>query len=347
LALFYDHSTGKVKKMTAGGQSPEMARIYENVKDKDETVWGCIARIIEQHAPKSIGINISSNFGFCDGLNKTLYESLFECLKPEFRERLCSAEELSVRWLQRVTKKETELMRVLVGATQDIVKMCFSREYVKPGITKTSDIEWDMRNIISQLGFDYWFGPDVDLQRKAGTSTRMFDTVIEEGDLLHCDIGIIGKYVRLHTDIQWLAYVKKQGEEHAPVGISELLTLGNKFQDIAAGNFKDQLSGNEVFLNSIRQAMDEGLKPMLYSHPLGTFGHGAGPTVGLYDNQVFVKGSGERPVENNTCYALELNICSSVPEWGGQEVYAYLEEDIYFEVRAGFINGRQTELIEI
>jgi Xaa-Pro aminopeptidase len=175
----------------------------------------------------------------------------------------------------------------------------------------------------------------------------MFDTVIEAGDLLHCDIGIIGKYVQLHTDIQWLAYVKKQGEEHAPKGIAELLALSNRFQDIAACSFKNQLSGNEVFVNAIKQAKDEGLQPMLYSHPLGTFGHGAGPTIGLYDNQVFVKGSGERPVENSTCYALELNISSCVPEWNNQEAFAYLEEDIYFDEKADFISGRQTELIEI
>ena len=34
-----------------------------------------------------------------------------------------------------------------------------------PGKTTTTDIEWCMRSIINELGYRYWFGPDVDLQR--------------------------------------------------------------------------------------------------------------------------------------------------------------------------------------
>lgn len=347
LAFYYEPSEGKVKRMSLGTQSPEMSNFYENVKGKDESIWECIGRIIEQYKPRRIAINKSNTYGFCDGISATLYDSLMNCLKPEYQERLCSGEDVALRWLQKVTDRELELMRVLVDVTQDIIKMSFSKDSIRPGITSTDDIEWLMRSRITQLGFDYWFGPDVDLQRKGGSSTRMSKTVIEPGDLLHCDIGIIGKYIQLHTDMQWLAYVLKPGEEYVPKGLIELLSCGNRFQDIVASNLKDQLSGNEVFANAIEQAKKEGLKPMLYSHPLGIFGHGAGPTIGLYDNQGFVKGSGERTVENSTCYALELNICDHLKEWDNQEVFIYLEEDIYFNKKVSFINGRQTEFIVI
>jgi hypothetical protein len=36
-----------------------------------------------------------------------------------------------------------------------------------------------------------------------------------------------------------------------------------------------------------------------------------------------------------------------LPEWDNQEVFIYREEDIYFNEKVSFINGRQTELIEI
>jgi hypothetical protein len=175
----------------------------------------------------------------------------------------------------------------------------------------------------------------------------MSESVIQYGELLHCDIGITGKYIRLHTDMQWIAYVRKPGEEHAPKGIATLLSSCNRFQDIVMSNFEARLTGNELFSNAIEQAKKEGLKPMLYTHPLGTFGHGAGPLIGLYDAQGFIKVRGERPVENNTCYALELNISGNLPEWDKQEVFIYLEEDIYFDKNAAFINGRETELMEI
>jgi hypothetical protein len=164
---------------------------------------------------------------------------------------------------------------------------------------------------------------------------------------MHCDIGISGKYIKLNTDLQWIAYVRRPGEEHAPKGLAKLLADCSRFQDIVTTNFKEQLTGNELFRNSIEQAKKEGLKPMLYTHPLGTFGHGAGPLIGIYDNQGFVEVKGERPVESSTCYALELNISGSLPEWDNQEVFMYREEDICFNEKVSFINGRQTNLIEI
>ena len=69
---------------------------------------------------------------------------------------------------------------------------------------------------------------------------------------------------------------------------------------------------------------------MSYCHPIGVFGHSAGPCVGLFDNQAFVPGHGEYVMHDDTCYALELNITQAVPEWGGQDVCMMLEETIAF-----------------
>ena len=77
-------------------------------------------------------------------------------------------------------------------------------------------------------------------------------------------------------------------------------------------------------------ARSEGIQAMSYCHPIGTFGHSAGPCVGMYDNQGFVPGHGELVMHDDTCYALELNIAQKVPEWDDQLVYMYLEETIAF-----------------
>ena len=45
----------------------------------------------------------------------------------------------------------------------------------------------------------------ISLQRKGSSVSRMFHEVIQPGDLLHCDIGLNGRYVHLHTDMQWAA----------------------------------------------------------------------------------------------------------------------------------------------
>jgi hypothetical protein len=86
----------------------------------------------------------------------------------------------------------------------------------------------------------------------------------------------------------------------------------------------------------------EGLTPCVYSHPLGFHGHGAGPTIGLYDHQEGVPGRGDYELRENTCYAMELNVKAPVPEWDGQIVTAALEEDMAFTGgKVRFLDGRQ------
>lgn len=344
--LFFRDKTGRVRKLSAGPQSPRMSGMYENVKDKDETVWDCIARVIAQCDPARIAVNQSDHYGFCDGISATLRDSLTGCLPQKYAQRVCSGEDVAVAWLQITTDLERSLMQVLVEVTQDIIQYAFSPQHISPGVTTTIDVEWVMRDCISQLDFIDWFGPDVDLQRRGGQSSRLSETVILPGDLLHCDIGMVGKYVQLHSDIQWMAYVRREGEAHAPQGLCQMLALGNRFQDIVTAHFREGQTGNQIFSQSVEAAKAEGLHPMLYSHPLGTFGHGAGPTIGMYDNQSgFVAGSGERRLPNRTCYALELNIQAPLPEWDNQPVFAYLEEDIWFDQTVEYLHGRQTQLM--
>ena len=110
---------------------------------------------------------------------------------------------------------------------------------------------------------------------------------------------------------------------------------------------KEGGSGNEIFMTAVQRAKDEGIQPMLYTHPLGTFGHGSGPTIGLYTNQGIVPGNGERPVEDKTCYALELNVYDDVKLWEGQQVFMYLEEDICKDGRVEYLDGHQERLLLI
>ena len=340
-------STGLIRRMAVGMHSPEMSQIYENVQGEDETVWEAAGRMVAELAPENIAVDRSFLYGFCDGLSSTLYENLKEAVGEAYASRICDGEELTVRWLQRVSPLEKETMRILTSVTHDIVDYTFSGEFVKPGVTTTTDIEWCMREMISSLGYSYWFGPDVDLQRKGSNVSRMFHEVILPGDLIHCDIGLNGLYVHLHTDMQWVAYILKEGETKAPAEFEVLFDKGNRFREIVMEELKEGVSGNEVFASSVQRAKDEGICPMLYTHPLGTFGHGSGPSIGQYGNQGFLPGTGERPVEDKTCYALELNVYDDVALWEGQQVFMYLEEDICKDGKVEYLDGHQEKLLLI
>ncbi|WP_346937197.1 hypothetical protein [Clostridium sp.] len=99
LAFYYDKKSKKVRKMMFGSHSPIMNSIYENVQNKDENCWQGLKRIIDEINPKSIAVQESKNYGFCDGLISSLYKELIKSLSESQRSRICNAENLSVKWL--------------------------------------------------------------------------------------------------------------------------------------------------------------------------------------------------------------------------------------------------------
>jgi hypothetical protein len=159
---------------------------------------------------------------------------------------------------------------------------------------------------------------------------------------LHVDFGLT--YLRLNSDQQQHAYVLRAGETSAPDYLVQALAKGNRLQDILTTNFKTGRSGNELLQLSLQQAKAEQLAGSIYSHPLGHHGHGAGPTIGMWDAQQGVAGSGDYPVTANTAYSIELNVAVDIPQWGNS-IRVMLEEDGYFDGQTfHYFNDRQTEL---
>jgi len=115
------------------------------------------------------------------------------------------------------------------------------------------------------------------------------------------------------------------------------MRLANRLQDILVGEFREGRTGNEVLAAALGKARAEGLRPSIYSHPLGYHGHAAGPRIGLAE-------MGDYPLYADTCYAIELNVTAVVPEWGDQEIQLALEQDAVFTSKGvRFLEGRQTE----
>jgi hypothetical protein len=84
-------------------------------------------------------------------------------------------------------------------------------------------------------------------------------------------------------------------------------------------------TGNEILASILERGSAEGLRPTVYSHPVGPYGHGSGTMFGMTEKQEFVPGTGEHPLHANTVYAMEFSVAGDVPEWGGVEVSMGLE----------------------
>ncbi len=309
--------------------NPRLSSFYKQAYDpKTQDQFKAIKELIVKLNVKNVGVNISDDCAQADGLSKYLFDKLTETIPGV---TLNSAHDLSIRWLSTRTIKELEMYPKIYSIAMGVLEDAYTTNVITPGVTTTTDVEWYIMQKINELGLDAWFAPDVDLQRKGSSEQRMSGVVIQEGDLLHTDMGLT--YLGgLHTDTQRLAYVLKrsEGETEIPEGILKGFAVGNRFQDIVIENMKTGLTGNDILASSLKQASEENVRATLYTHPIGLYGHGAGPSIGMWDNQEFVKGHGEEILYPNTCYALELNIVEKVSEWDNQDVCFMLEETVAY-----------------
>ncbi len=319
-------------------------------KEEQPDQWKALVKIIEKRNPEKIGINTSEYFNIADGLVKTDYDAFKKVLPPEFEEKLVSAEGLAVAWIETRTEQEMELYNTLVEVTHDIIDEAFSSAVIEPGKTTTEDVVWWMRQKVTDLGLSTWFHPTIDAQRNEeelkshiySFSKGEDSKVIYPGDLVHCDFGI--SYIGLNTDCQQHAYVPKKGETEVPKYLIDAFKKGNRVQDIFTGNFEEGRTGNETLLSSLNEAKNEGLRPSIYTHPLGTYGHSAGTTFGMWDSQGGVPVNGDYPLHLNTVYAIELNTTVFIEEWN-RDIRIMLEEAGFFGPEGfRYVNQRQEQI---
>lgn len=356
ILLFYrDKAKNTIEKLAVARYN-----VGENIqsawdKEKEPDQWKRLIALIEERNPKKIGLNYSKDHNIADGLDKTDYDEFMQYLPKKYHSRVGTAEQLAVRWIETRTEREMVIYNQLVDITHDIIAEAFSEKVITPGITTTTEVEWWMRQKVTDLGLETWFHPTVDVQRTSeelvghlySFSGRPDDTVILPGDLLHCDFGIT--YLRLNTDCQELAYVLRPTEKAAPKYLVDAFKDGNKVQDFLTGNMIKGRTGNEILAKALAEAEAAGLRPAIYTHPLGFYGHSAGTTIGMWDSQGGVmKDDGENyPLNPNTVYAIELNTTVNIPEWKRDIRIMFEEAGFYGNDGFRYVNGRQTELLLI
>jgi Xaa-Pro aminopeptidase len=319
-----------------------------------ESQWAALRRFVDQAAPRTIGVDSSPVFAHADGLSHTEHGLLVQALGPH-ADKLVSAEQLAVGWLETRLPEEIAAMHAMNRLVHQVIDEAYSPAVITVGETTALDVAWWIRQRFADLGVDGWFQPTVGLQRagspladERGTVVPSvpWDAVIEPGDLVHCDVGL--STLGLMTDTQRNGYVLRPGETEAPAGLVAALATGNRMQDLTTAALQPGRTGDEVLAAARAAAAAEGVDGDVYSHPVGVHGHGAGPAIGMWDQQDGVPGAGSAPVHTDTVWALELCVRVPVPEWDGQLVRMALEQGIALTARGvEYLDQRQTELILI
>jgi hypothetical protein len=351
IVFYYNPATKTYKKLAVArykvGNTIEAA--WDQAKFPNQ--WDQLNNIVATLKPTTIGLNYSTDFGHADGLDLTDYQELTKAVKLPQGASFVSASNLGVAWLETRTQREMEFYTQVNSITHKIIEEGFSSKVITPGITTTDDLVWWFRQKLNNIGLDTWFHPSVDVQRNDSANFDHLKTFSKEldnnrtilaGDLLHVDFGI--KYLRLNSDIQEHAYVLKPTETDAPAYLKEGLKTANRLQDILTTNFKLNRSGNQILKAALDQAKAENIVASIYTHPIGYYGHASGPTIGMWDMQNGVPGSGDYPMYKNTCYSIELNASVLIKEWN-KNVRFMLEQNGHFDgTTFYYIDGRQTSL---
>jgi Xaa-Pro aminopeptidase len=317
--------------------------------DKKKLQFESLANFIKRRDPKKIGINTSSNWAFGDGLSAALMKKLEDALGPVLSSRFVSAENLCVGWLESRSPMELSAYRHICGIAHDVIQEFFSNEVITPDITTPDDVVWWIREKFRDLKLDTWFQPSISIQRRKSEVSLYDDdrSVIRRGDLLHCDVGI--RYLGMCTDMQWQAYVCKLGEEDAPEGLKEALDRANRVGKIFMNEFQYGKTGQEITDRAMEIAVNDGLRPLIYSHPVGFHGHGAGCQLDARPLGRAPEGIEKQmkyPLYYNTVYAIEFSSTTSVPEWDGQDVRIGFEENgVFTKAGCKWVDGHQIDLL--
>ena len=333
--VFTDQGEKGIERLALGGGSN--GGVYQVYRDPEvenrelwgESQWATLRKLIAQRDPKNIAVNISSTHAFSDGLSAGEYEKLQQSLGAEYSKRLIRAENLPLEYISIRLPEMLPTYKQMMEIVHSIIRRAFSSEVIKPGKTTNQDVVWWMRQQVNNLGLGTWFQTTVDVQRKgSGIPNNLAEDapiVIQRGDVLHCDFGIVA--LGLATDTQHMAYVLRAGETDAPAGIKKALANTNRMQDILMETMKPGRTGNEVLAAAIATMKAERINGTFYTHPIGDHGHGAGPLIGLWDHQEGVPGRGDVKLLPNTWHSIELGSRTAVPEWGGAELSVAQEED--------------------
>ena len=343
--VFFDRGGDRgVERLAIGGSS--QGDLYQVIRDPAAAIgtagttrraaepfgpeqWKLVTPIVTERDPRSIAVNISHTHAFSDGLTVGEWEQLQEALGEKYRARVVRQELLPLQFIEERLPEMLRPYRRMQELVHQIIATAFSNQVITPGTTRTADVVWWLRQRVNDQGLGSWFQPTVSVQRRGSELSDSANPLILRGDVLHVDFGLVA--FGLATDTQHMGYVLREGETAAPAGLRAALARAQRLQELLLDEMKTGRTGNEVLRATLARMRAEGINGSVYTHPIGAHGHGAGPTIGLWDRQDGVPGRGDVPLRPNTWFSIELQATTPVPEWGGQPVRMAMEEEAYLD----------------
>ncbi len=337
LFVFIDGGAQGLKKYAITGYTEEnLARFFDAPTTEPRPAAPTLRALYEQWKPATIALGIQGRRGQTRSLGYDAYQFIADAVGPDGTKKFMSASDLVEEYLDTRLPDEMEHYRTAVSVTEAIVKRALSPEVISPGRTTVGDVRRHLYDAIWMAGVRTWFQPDLRVQRAGGdiATSRGFlavapeSIVIEPGDVVHIDFGI--SYMGFDTDWQKMAYVLKPGETDAPPGLRQAMANTNTLQDaLMLRHSRPGLTGGAVFRATMSEMKEKNIEAMVYSHPIGTQGHGLGAGIDFRAANRSDTTALNSRLRLGSYISIELNTATPVPEWGGKKVFVMMEDDAH------------------
>ncbi|HMS40791.1 MAG TPA: M24 family metallopeptidase [Pyrinomonadaceae bacterium] len=345
--IFIDNGSEKLERIAIVRYAEERLKNHYQMisvsRDKlGETLRGTIAK----YNPQTIALNMGGTRGQQNGLSHASYKMLAETLGAETEKKFVSAANFLTEFFDTRIAEEAAHYRNAVLVTDILTRRAFSNEVIMPGKTTVGDVRWWFLQQINNLGLKTWFQPDLRVQRQSKTtatnqqflSVAAESLVLERGDVIHIDCGL--DYMGFSTDWQKHGYILKKGERDVPAGMKTALKNTNALQDAIFKFARAGMTGTEVYDAAMAEMKRQNIEAMIYSHPIGTHGHGLGASI---DFRRAIGSSPDR-IRLGSYMSIELNTSTVLPEWNNQKITMMAEDDAFMtENGYEFFRPRQTE----
>ena len=335
--VFVDGGDQGLKKFAITGYTEEnLSRFFDAPTTEPRPAGPTLRALYDTWKPQTIGLGISGRRGQTRSLGHDAYLFIADAVGPEGAAKFVSASDLIEEYLDTRLTDEMEHYRAAVAVTEAIVKRALSPDVITAGRTTVGDVRRYLYDALWSAGVRTWFQPDLRVQRASGdiATSRGFlavapeATVIEPGDLVHIDFGI--SYMGFDTDWQKMAYVLKPGEDAPPPGLRAALANTNTLQDaVMLRHARPGMTGGAVFRATMAEMKERSIEAMVYSHPIGTQGHGMGAGIDFRAANRSDTTALNSRLRLGSYISIELNTATAVPEWGGKKVFVMMEDDAY------------------
>lgn len=246
-----------------------------------------LRELVARVRPATIALAINGPRGQDGGLSRDSYALIVDAIGPEYAKRIIPAAPLIEEYLDTRVSGELEHYRQLVLVTDLLAQRVLSNEVITPGVTTAADVAWWFNDQVARLGVGAtpWFEVHTAVQRFDPVSNAMIpyvhpapdDYVFQAGDVVHLDCGF--NYMGLASDWQKVAYILPPGQTAVPAGLEVALHNAMRTRETLRAVARPGMTGYAAAEATVSALTGVAFTPSIYSHPIGTHGHGVGPSI--------------------------------------------------------------------